>query len=346
MVHNKYTRTIEELRQHAVLFWPDELSKKETEISVIPKLLETQDQFIAILGVKVDNIEKLFEIINSSSMKANLFLKHMVVLSDFGGEFLMRVNRELSGLFPDRKINYIWRGNVCEYKFKALPVKGMLNNDRLGISGKKLLDSQEMSNLHKDVLTLLLVGNACVDENTARILSKCEIINYVGQPDKLDKYIKQRYIWVSRITSGAQSNSLGHIAQDYVKNFLQKNIGIEGVEVKSDSTLPGVSHAAEGSGSDTNFDITVRSGKKYVAVEVSFQVTTNSVIERKAGQSRARYAQIKEKGFGIAYVLDGAGNFQRESALRTICSYSDCTVAFKKDELEVLCDYIRTFFKK
>jgi hypothetical protein len=85
----------------------------------------------------------------------------------------------------------------------------------------------------------------------------------------------------------------------------------------------------------------VTNGINHIAIEVGFQVTTNSVIERKAGQARARYEQVERAGHRIAYVLDGAGNFQRETALRTICSYSHCTVAFSRSELDTLCEFVR-----
>lgn len=80
-------------------------------------------------------------------------------------------------------------------------------------------------------------------------------------------------------------------------------------------------------------------------MEVSFQVTTNSVIERKAGQAQARYNQIDKAGYKIAYVIDGAGNFQRDTALGTICRYSHCTVAFSQSELGVLCEFIRDYLQ-
>jgi hypothetical protein len=158
-------------------------------------------------------------------------------------------------------------------------------------------------------------------------------------------YIKQRYIWVSRITGGAKSNNLGQIAQRFVAQYLMEHLGIAGVKVKIGGRLPKVTHTDTTTGRMTSFDLVVTNGKRYIAIEVGFQVTTNSVIERKAGQAKARFEQIKRAGHHIAYVLDGAGNFQRETALRTICSYSNCTVAFSRSELDVLCEYIRSQFK-
>jgi hypothetical protein len=40
-------------------------------------------------------------------------------------------------------------------------------------------------------------------------------------------------------------------------------------------------------------------------------------------------------------VIDGAGNFQRSSAIGTICNFSNCTVAYSKEEIAVLANFIQ-----
>ncbi|MEH2112175.1 hypothetical protein [Nostoc sp.] len=71
MLNPNYQRTVEELRKLASMFWPSELSRQEAELSIIPKLIETQDQFIAILSVDVSSLEGLFQIVNSSNMSVS-----------------------------------------------------------------------------------------------------------------------------------------------------------------------------------------------------------------------------------------------------------------------------------
>jgi hypothetical protein len=336
----KYNRDIEVLKKFASFFWPEDLSEKEAEVSIIPMLLATQDQFIAILAVDTDDLDRFFEVIKASSLSPNLFLKHLVVLSDFGGEMLQRVNSQFDFLFPNKTLKFVWNSKKDIYTFKKLPLKGILNNDKLGLSGKKLLEKVELSDLHKDIISLLLLGSACVVEHTAQILEKCEISNYLGNLEKLNKFIKERYIWVSRITSGSKSNSLGQIAQQYVYDYIVQNLKVSDYVIKSNGNIPGITHSDEES-KLTTFDLVISKGKKYVALEISFQVTTNSVIERKAGQAKERFNQINSAKHKISYLIDGAGNFQRESAISTICNFSHCTIAFSQNELSILCNFLK-----
>ncbi|MBM4274325.1 MAG: restriction endonuclease [Deltaproteobacteria bacterium] len=325
------------------MFWPAELSEEEADRSVIPKLLESQDQFISILSIDLPDFNEIFKIVEVSNLTANLFLKHLSVIADVGGETLMRINSQFDQLFPYKVMDYIYRGESYSYKFKALPITGTLNNDKLGISGKKLLERQNFSDLTKEVSRILMFGSLCTNEDTATIISKCEIGSYLGLPEELARFIKQRYIWVSRITGGEKANTLGQIAEKFVGQYIKDNLGLPGIEIKS-GYLPSV---YEGEDKSAKFDLVVTNGEKYAAVEVSFQVTTNSTIERKAGQAKSRYEQIEKAGHKIAYVIDGAGNLrQRTRAVGVLCSYSHCTVAFSKAELGILCEFLKAYFTK
>ncbi len=179
MTTQNYKRNVEQLREKASMFWPSELSQKETELSIIPELLRTQDQFIAILNVDVPNLDSLFQVVDSATLPANIFLKHLAVLADFGGEMLQRINSQFSSLFPSQMLNYVWKGQQLSYPFKSLPVAGALNNNRLGLTGKRLLESRPFNDLLKDVIALLMFGNASTDATVAAHLVKCEIGNYL-----------------------------------------------------------------------------------------------------------------------------------------------------------------------
>jgi len=137
MAKNKYRRNIKELRDAASMFWPSELSEEAAKLSVIPILLNTQDEFIAILSVPVPSLQNLFKVVKASSLSGNLFLKHLEILADFGGEQLQRVNANFSKFFPTGKIEYLWNGTSHTYKFQELPVKN-LTNSKLSLTGNTL----------------------------------------------------------------------------------------------------------------------------------------------------------------------------------------------------------------
>lgn len=344
---DKYKRTFQELKTVASMFWPSELSEKEANLSIVPLLLKTQDQFINIISIKPRSLNALFKIVEASALSANMFLKHLVILADFSGESLKRVSNEFHNLFPNQVMPYYWYGKRKQYHFKALGTKNF-SNKALKIDGKNLFQEQPLDDLQKDAIALLLFGSAYSVNNhkAASVLSKCEIGGYLGKPNELATFIKQRYIWVSRVTGGAQANNLGQLAQSFVAEYVSQNLNLQGIEIQPGGRLPNVTHTDTATGRDTSFDLVVTNGKMYVAIEVSFQVTTNSVIERKSGQAKARYDQIKKAGYKIAYVLDGAGNFERQSALQNICKYSDCTVAFSQGELDVLCEFLKEQFSQ
>lgn len=340
-----YKRSFEELEAVASKFWPTELSEIESKLSVIPILLETQDQFINIINVETPSLENLFVIIEASSMSSNLFLKHLILLADFSGEMLKRVSREFNIIFPTGELHYCWRGKKRTYKFCAIPGKNFSNNS-LKIDGKKLLSKDRLDDLQKDAIAMLLFGSTYIGDNqeVASLLAKCEIGEYLGKADAIATFVKQRYIWVSRITGGAKTNNLGQIAQKFVADYINEKLNSQNIKVKIGGRLPNVTHTDSNTKRMTSFDILVTDDKKFVAIEVGFQVTTNSVIERKAGQARARYEQIEKAGHKIAYVIDGSGNFERETALRIICRHSHCTVAFSRSELDLLCQFLSEQF--
>lgn len=341
-----FRRTPKQLRDNASLFWPSDISEKEALVSVIPLLIKTQDSFLSILGVEIANIERLFSIIEASEMPSNLFLKHLMVLSDVGGEMLSRISSNMETLFPGGKFTYEFNGKTMNYEFSELTRGVNLSNKLLHVDGKELFNKQSLNGLVKDVIAILLFGSTSSNDEISRTLSKCEIGNLIGQPELIKKFVKERYIVVSRITVGAQSNSLGQFAQDFVKEEIDNHFkSVKELKVTKNGKIPGiVQFENDGREKPTSFDVLVEYKQRYVAIEVSFQVTTNSVIERKAGQARSRFNQMHESNHSIAYVIDGAGNFDRSSALETICTYSDCTVAFSKREIEFLCEYLKYFF--
>lgn len=337
----KYKKTLADLEKVAIKWWPKDLEAKVAKTSVLPKLLETQDQFTAVLKLAGDTPEQILAVIEASSLSPNLFLKHLVVLTDYGGELIKRLGREFADIFPvdtqtnKRSLDFLFNGQMCRYQFKALSVTGLSNN-KLKIDGAAIVKATSLNDLTKDMVMILLFGGASSRSHLAS-LEKCDLGGLLGKPDEIDRYVKQKYLQVSRITTGASANSLGQVAQIYVANYLKGKLD-ETYEVKSNGRVQLKSYD---SSTGMPFDVVVKRGKSLVGIEVSFQVTSNSVIERKAALAENRRKQMNQAGYYIAYVLDGAGNFSRSAALTTLCQSSDCTVAYSEAELDTLVDFIQ-----
>ncbi len=329
------------LEKQGLKFWPIALSEKERAASIIPKLIESQDKFISLLNISdASPIAWKSTLQNSRSLPANLFLKHLMVLSDIGGERLERFKNKLESSLMEPQMEFTWEGNSYIYSFQSFFDGGSWNNKNLYVDGDSIVNPHPLTPPVEDVSMLLLYGGLCTAENLPQeIYERCNIGTLLGKKEELDLFVRQRYIWVSRITGGAKANMMGQLAQEYVKEYLINKLPDWDFTSKH---IPGISQ--NDGRTPVGFDIVaVSPNLKYCAIEVSFQVTTNSTIERKAGQARSRYLQIKNGSHKIAYVIDGAGNFKRKSALSTIMQFSDCTVTFRQDDLNKLADFLVQF---
>ena len=332
-------RKIADLEAHAYKFWPTGLSKGEQKTSIIPKLLESQEKFIGILYIADISPTAWKDVLQATDgMPANLFLKHLMVLSDVGGEKLQRYRTNIHKFFPTGKMTFRWKNAEHIYRFHSLDTFSIWTNGALQVSGAGLGRPVSLSDAMDDVAMLLIHGGASMDPGLPDdLIAKCIIGSLIGQKRELDTFVRQRYIQVSRITGGATANKMGQLCQTYVKERLQDALPGWGF---SRHTIPGMSQNA--GRTDMSFDLVAQSPRgKCCAIEVSFQVTTNSTIERKSGQAAARRELLHKAGHEIAYVIDGAGNFQRRSALAAICANSDCTVSFRDEELDNLAAYLK-----
>jgi hypothetical protein len=337
-----YNRTISELRSKAVMHWPEEILSSAGEISVLPLLLKTQDAFISILKIADRNPGSWATALKqNSSLSGPLFLKHLMILSDLGGEALNKLP-PLANYFPRGVMEFDWKGGTSKYKLKEIQDKCSLTNSSLKVDSKKILTENEFSDKMKDVVYLLLYGSSCINDSLPQEVKECCIIgSLLGDSDAIEVFCRENYIRVSKQVSGARSNALGQFAQDYVVKRLKCLLGSNWT-VTRDSRLPNVYHNIEGAG--TNFDVIVKSpSDSYFGVEVSFQVTTNSTIERKAREAESLMKSVHSAGHKICYVVDGAGNINiRKNAVGTICDNSDCTVTMSDEEIGFLASYMKT----
>jgi len=345
MNEDRYERTIDELEVRACKWWPKEVREEALKISVLQILLDSQEKFISIMKLADKaNPFSLFDLLDASRFSYSMFLKHLVVLVDFGGEPLQRINKNFSEIFPDKTLIFNVGSGEKEYTFTKLPVLGVLNNKKMRIDTVENLTATHLDvSLFKDIIMLLMYGAAATDAGIRAVLYKCTPYEYIGDDSKVEEFVRQNYIKVSRIIGGKTASDLGNVAQQYIVRHLTEALG-DNYCVRSNGTIPGVTQ--NDGGTLTSFDVVVdriddaRRHKRYVAIEVTFQETSNSTIERKGGQARDRFEIITSSRNYIAYIIDGAGNFSRRSAINVICENSHCSVAYTPEEFDVLICFI------
>ncbi len=334
-----FKRTLEQLRTKATLFWPDELRDQVAAVSILPLLLKTQNKFLSVLELSdagPDSWKRLVE--TSDAMRANLFLKHLMVLSDMGRESLSKLI-PLDRFFPDGAMHYVWGEKTFYYRFQKYARKEPFTSKKLCLESAQLVQSHSLTPYIEDIAMLLLHGASALNDTLpAGEKERCLIGSLMDDSERLKSFVSENYLRVSTQIRGERSNALGQLAQKYVISNLK--IELPDWTIRS-GHIPGVSH--NDGDTETSFDIVAKSpGGAYFAIEVAFQVTTNSVIERKAGQAQARADLLHKAGHRICYVLDGAGNLNfRPSAVRVLMQFSDCTVALSRPEIAFLADYLR-----
>lgn len=345
MSDDKYLRSIKDLEKVGCKWWPKEVRDDAFKVSILQYLLDTQEKFISLLTLADKNKpEKLFSLLDASDFEYHLFLKHLILLTDVGSEPIQRINSSFKEIFPNGKLEYKLGRTELSVSFTSLPIKGIPNNNKMQIDTiENLQASCKNRGLCKDLIMLLIYGAASTLPRTRAILYKCNAFEYLGQEERIKQYVRENYIRVSRIIAGKTATDLGNVAQTYALNYLAQGLG-DNYNLVNNGTIPGVKLDDD---KEATFDIVVDRKddnsriKKYVGIEVSFQETSNSVAERKGREAQARFQNTNNKRCYVAYIIDGAGNFSRPSAMNDMCNNSHCNVAYTPSEFDLLIEFIK-----
>lgn len=345
MNDDKYLRSVKDLEEVGCKWWPKEVRDEAMRVSILQYLLDTQEKFISLLTLAdCKKPEKIFNLLEASGFEFHLFLKHLILLTDVGSEPIQRINTSFKEIFPNKELIYKLGRKEYNYTFMALPIKGKPNNKKMQIDTMVNLQTTcKNKDLCKDLIMLLIYGAASTIPRIRAILYKCNAFEYLGQEEKIKQYVRENYIRVSRIIAGKTATDLGNVAQEYALNYLAERLG-SNYNLVNNGTIPGVKLDDE---KEATFDIVVDRKdddgkiKKYVGIEVSFQETSNSVSERKGREAQARFRNTNNRRSYVAYIIDGAGNFSRPSAMNDMCNNSHCNVAFTHTEFELLIEFIK-----
>lgn len=95
-----------------------------------------------------------------------------------------------------------------KHVFKSIEDRDSWSDPKLGVDSIGILTKQELSLAMEDVAMLLLFGGfATHNKIPSFVKERCIIGAMLGKKQELDTFVRQRYIWVSRITGGATANT-------------------------------------------------------------------------------------------------------------------------------------------
>ena len=327
-------KTVEQLQENSVRWWPSDILKTAALISPAVMIKNSHPIFLKTLVELPTNVTDVREALHSIPMPFNLFLKHLLILADFGGELVKRIHLDRRKLFPASMDFRISIDGIDH----LISVDGFLNsnsmnNSKLKIDGQSIIEPTAALDIQVDLAQIVLFGNFATDHALAITLQSCDLFKFVGHDNDLRDFISTRYLDVSRIGRGADANALGQALQIEVDKRLKSILGRD-YEIQQNGKITIA-------GRTLTSDLLVVHNGKSVAIEVAFQVTTNSTIERKATDAAKRKSDLNRLGIASCYVLDGIGIFERRAALSKILNQSDLVVNFSEDDAMTLASFIQ-----
>lgn len=333
------------LQRSAYLFWSDEIVVPTATEGLLRDLKETKGVFIRILSEStpeniVSNLmspEKYDDRLPPNQLRG-LIVKHCMLFTDIGMELIKRAKKYVS----DKGITHfhIRDGKrVTEYRIKSLHEMGVTN---------PIIYVGRDRDLLEDILVLLCYGSQIEEIDEFLSYKRCKIAKMAGKVDEIANHLNNLYLSVNRQIGGARAVDAGNaplaIVVKAIENYFKELGKSDEIEFVSGGRIPGL--RTQSAKVDTQFDLVIKiscesSKSKYMAVEVAFQETTNSTIERKGGQALGRFEAVKDYGAYIGYVIDGIGCFERATGFVKKCiKYSDIVVTLKPNMLKALCDFI------
>jgi hypothetical protein len=228
---------------------------------------------------------------------------------------------------------------------------------RLGTSFTKRLTNKEISSadgaLLSDLFYIICFGSKT--EEFADFLSfrRFRLAEICGKPEAVQRHFRELYLNVSRQLTQLAAQAQGDFLNDFVKSYLDARFaGNPSIRWVESRRVPGIGDERARSLGGEQFDLVyaITPASKgeiiYVAIEVAFQETTNSTMERKARHASLLFEHFDRMGYKLCFVVDGAGFLSaRLKALRDIIQNSHYRVTLKPEELSSLCEFIISLTK-
>jgi hypothetical protein len=287
------------------------------------QILSTKDQFIATL--RETTPENIVRDLLSSTLDNSLLLQHCMLATDVGKETLDRLAFFLS-------YNEVSELDIETPELSRTYTVAELSDDNFSVANRSFANFSQGA--FEDIFTVLAFGSDMTLLSEYVTFDRCRLGEICGDETAIADYFADLYILFSDQTKGRVRVKKGQAPERLVKQTLNEVVAHSQLSLVSSSRVPNVPTQGE----DQEFDFVLTDGNRYVAIEVAFQETTNSTLERKARQSRELYPVFEQRGSELIHVVDGAGYFERSNALQQMVEYSHLAVSL--GELDDLSQHL------
>ncbi|WP_223553890.1 hypothetical protein [Lysinibacillus sphaericus] len=318
-------------------FWSEELVGKQNEQGLVNELLSIssliqQTLLNSSVTSLIDSLKNLkYE--DENRVPRSLILKSLMILLDVSAEILDRV-----GL-------YCYHNGISELNTS----NGTFNLKKFGPDFNKGLSNENIYKLantdedfFEDVLTFMLYAYNSQEFSKYITFANFKLATLVGNPTALTNFYLNRTIENSSQIKQLRAVVFGNSLQTNVKNQILDALNIYGVqEAPANRYVDG-----------KQFDLVLCKPEenlppeqwKWVIMEVAFQETTNSVIERKASQAQLIYRTLEETNHKLVYLIDGAGFVKRHKVTSTIYENTHFTTTANPAYFNGLIDFLIEYF--
>jgi len=252
-------------------------------------------------------------------------LKHLMIILDTSAETL------------DRAAMYIYTNGITGLTVvdTIIPFKKLgphfyknLNNANIGTSDVDLAS---------DIINLLCYASQSVEFGDFITFQKCNLISLVGSKEKLDSHL-----FLLPLNSNSQIKQLravdfGHQLEIYISKKLEPLM----IRLNVKKALRNRYVV-----NDQQFDLVLEKDNRHAIIEIAFQETTNSTLERKGKQAKnGLFNLIDSNDDRLIYIVDGAGYFKRINALTDLVTNSHFSCNVSDSSLSELINYLEDYFK-
>ncbi|MGE8052887.1 hypothetical protein ACQKOD_02785 [Bacillus mycoides] len=331
-------KNFENYLQETSWFWSEELVGQQNEQNLVNELLSIshliQQTLLNSSATNLIDSLKNLQYEDGTRVPKSLILKSLMILLDVSAEIL------------DRVALYCRHNNISMLTTSTVPYalkkfgpdfnKG-LSNDNI----YKLANADD--DFFEDVLTLMLYAYDSQEFNQFITFSKFKLATLVGNPTALTTFYLNRTIENSSQIKQMKAVVFGNSLQTNIKNQILDALRTYGVhEAPANRYIDG-----------KQFDLVLRKPDenltpeqwKWAIIEVAFQETTNSVIERKASQAKLIYKTLEDTNHKLIYLIDGAGFVKRNKVTSTIYENTHFTTTANPDHFNELLDFLIQYFK-